>query len=163
MYAGNPDYAATNKTVSFAVVPFEEQNVFSLTSNSTVTSLFFNSTSQELSFSVNVTSGTTGYVSVYMPKTLVSDASALKVYLDGVPLTYTADSQTDSIFVTFTYPHSTHKVTIALSNASTFSTNDWETGLLIGTVTAIGITVAVWAVMRHKKFDNKPRTSTYLP
>jgi hypothetical protein len=153
VYAGSPDYAAVNKTVSFAVVPFEEQNVFSLTSNSTVTSLFFNSTSQELSFRVSGASGTTGYVSVYMPKTLISDISALKVYLDEVPVTYTADSQADSILITFTYHHSAHQVTIALSNTSTISTNNWETGLLIGVVIAVVITIAVWQLCGRKKIQ----------
>jgi hypothetical protein len=152
VYEGSSDFAAAERTVSFAVVPFEEQKVFSLTSNSTVTSLFFNSTSQELSFSVNGTSGTTGYVSISMPKTLVNDASALKVYLDGAPLVYTAELQGDSVFVTFTYHHSSHKVTVALGDASEGIAADWDLGLLAGAVAATAIAAAgllVFIKRRH--------------
>jgi len=42
-YAGNTEYSDVSKIVNFAVIPFEDQNVFSVMSNSTVTSLSFNS------------------------------------------------------------------------------------------------------------------------
>ena len=46
-------YPGSNVTVNLVVASFEEQNVFSVLSNSTVTGLAFNSTSRELSFSVS--------------------------------------------------------------------------------------------------------------
>jgi len=75
--ANTIEYAAAETIVNFAVMPFTEQtsqNVFSVTSNSTVSSLAFNSTSRILSFSIAGDSGTTGYATVYITKTIVQDA-----------------------------------------------------------------------------------------
>jgi hypothetical protein len=100
-----------------AVIPFKEQNVFSVTSNSTISELAFNSTSRELSFTATGPSGTTGYVNVYIAKTLVSDISDVKVYLDGDQLDYTATSLVDSWLLQFTYIHSTHRIAVNLGFA----------------------------------------------
>ena len=61
----------------------QKQNVFTLTSNSTITQFAFNSTTKELSFIASGPSGTKGYVNIYIPKTLISDISTLKTYIDG--------------------------------------------------------------------------------
>ncbi len=157
-YAGDSDHTNVTKVVNFAVAPCQEQNVFSLTSNSTVTSLLFNSTSQELSFTVNGDQGTTGYVSIYVPKTLVSDPSTLKVYLDEAAVAYTAVDKGDSVMVTFTYHHSTHQVTIAVGSQAT-GPNTEEANLLIlaGVIAAFAIAVAVLVVVfRAKRHPAKP-------
>ena len=95
-YPGNEVYSDLSLTVNFVVTPFEQQNVFSVTSNSTITALYFNSTSNQLSFSTSGTSGTTGYVDAYIPKSLISDASKLQVNLDGQPLAYSVVDQGDA-------------------------------------------------------------------
>ncbi len=118
VYTGDTDYSEGSKIVNFVVMPFEEENVFSVTSNSTVTALSFDSNSQTLSFSVNGTSNTTGYVSLYIPKSLVSDVSALKVYLDEELLPYTATEEQAAVLVTFTYHHSSHEVTIQMNSSA---------------------------------------------
>ncbi len=66
------------KIVNLALTPDAGQNVFTLTSNSTVTQFAFNSTTQELGFIVSGPSGTKGYVEIYIPKTLISDISSLE-------------------------------------------------------------------------------------
>ncbi len=157
-YAGDTEHANATKFVNFAVAPYQQgQNVFSLTSNSTVTALFFNSTSQTISFSVNGTSGTTGYVSIYLPKSLVADASALKVYLDNEPLTFTASSQGEATLVTFTYHHSTHQVAIQVNSASAASGIDAIQALIIGAVTAAVVVIVVVCLVVLRKRNN-PRT-----
>ncbi len=82
VYEGNSEMSPASTIVHFAVLPVEDTSVFSVASNSTVTALIFNSTSQELSFKVSGETGTTGYVNVYISKSLMSDASNLKVYFD---------------------------------------------------------------------------------
>jgi hypothetical protein len=62
-------------------------------------------TSSELSFTVNGTSGNTGYVKVTIAKSLVSNAENVKVYLDGNQLNYEVTSNTDSWLLTFMYLH----------------------------------------------------------
>ena len=96
--------------------PCTEQSVFSVTSNSTLTALSFDSASKELSFSVSGDHGTRGYVDVYIPKSLVSDISGLKVYLDGNQIDYTSQSQGDGWLLYFAYHHSAHLVTISLGS-----------------------------------------------
>ena len=70
--------STASQTVSFAVTPSatedsstEDQSMFSVTSNSTLTQLTFNSVNQELNFGVSGPSGTIGYVQVCIPKTLL--------------------------------------------------------------------------------------------
>ena len=157
VWAGNTTYAAAQKIVNFAVMPLQEQNIFAVASNSTVTALFFNSTSKELAFTVNGTTGTTGYVSVYLPRSLISDPSSLKVYLDGAPITYSAAQHDDSVLVTFTYHHSTHHVSISLNFTTAASSldNQFEQYLILGAI-VIAITLfGVALVVVYKKSFHK--------
>jgi regulation of enolase protein 1 (concanavalin A-like superfamily) len=121
VWEGNEDYSDISTIVNFAVTPFAEQSVFSVTSNSTISEFSFNSTSRELSFGVSGESGTMGYVNVYIPKSLIGDISSLKVYLDGNQIEYTAESQSDCWLLYFTYQHSTHMVTINMGSQGQFS------------------------------------------
>lgn len=91
------------------------QSFFFINSNSTVSALFFNSTSSELSFTVNGTSGTAGYVKVTIAKSLVASVQNVKVYLDGSQLDVAITSNADSWLLEFTYMHSEHQVKINLA------------------------------------------------
>ena len=153
VYDGNSEFASATKIVNLVVTPFQEQNVFSVTSNSTITALYFNSTGNQLSFSTNGTSGTTGYVDIYIPKSLVADASSLQVYLDGPPLTYSALPQDDAWLVSFTYHQSSHEVTISLgSSSSLVAASGISQFVLFGVVAAIMvIAIAVLLAMKKKR------------
>ncbi len=118
VYEGNENYTAAEEVINFAVEPFQEQNAFSVNSNSTLTAFSFDSDSRELSFNVSGESGTTGYVNVYVPKSRVSDVSQLAVYLDNNQVVYSSLSQGDSWVLYFTYNHSTHFVDVRLDSSS---------------------------------------------
>jgi len=118
-WAGNSTYLGTTTTINLAVIPYQEQSVFSVMSNSTISALAFNSTSLELSFSVTGETGTTGYVKVAIAKSLVSNIADVKVHLDGNQTEYSATSQDDAWILTFTYTHSTHHVIVDLKTAIT--------------------------------------------
>lgn len=118
-WSGNATYWGVNTTVSFAVIPFKEQNVFTVTSNSTISELAFNSTSRELSFTVTYPWGRTGYAKVHIAKTLVENIADVKAYLDGDQINYTTALLSDSWLLHLTYLHSTHKITIDLGQLST--------------------------------------------
>ena len=108
--------ASNSTTLSF--LPYQNQNVFLVESNSTVSALAFNSTSSELSFTVSGPSGTTGYVKATIAKSLVNNPQDFKVWLGyGNQLTYKVDSSVDSWQLTFNYHHSTHQVVINLVNS----------------------------------------------
>jgi hypothetical protein len=146
-YIGNSVYSDTSTTVNFVVAPFEQENVFSVTSNSTITALYFNSTSNQLSFSTNGASGSTGYVDIYIPKSMVADASSLEVSLDGTPLTYAVTSQNDAWLVSFTYHQSSHRVTINLdSNVVAVAENGTSPLVIVGAVAGV-VAIMVVAIL----------------
>lgn len=152
IYLGDVYHSEVNKTVNFVVMPYHEQNVFSVTSNSTVNALSFDPTSQTVSFSVNGTSNTIGYVSINLPKTMVSDLSSLTVCLDGEPLQYTAVQAPDAVLVTFTYHHSIHEVTVQMNtNDSTdYTVTQWI--IILAIIIAVLASVAVLVrVKRNRK------------
>lgn len=79
--------------------------------------LSYNSTNRTLTFNLTGSDGTTGFVNVTIGKTLVKDASDIKVYLDGEQLSYELISTNGAWLLHFTYEHSTHSVNIALGVA----------------------------------------------
>lgn len=118
-WVGDAAYSGTTTIVNFAVTPsVQGKSVFSVASNSTLSSFSFDSTTQKLSFSVSGPSGTIGYVAVTIPKSLISDASNISVLLDGEKPAFYVESRTDSWVVTFSYHHSIHSVVINLNSAA---------------------------------------------
>ena len=149
---GNATFAKTSTMIDFAMTPFEQESIFSLTSNSTVSQLAFNSNSSQLSFSVSGPSGTSGYVYVYIPKSLMQDTSNLQVFLDQTQLVPTIQSDGDSWLVYFTYTHSSHDVTVDLTGGATLGTTD--NSLLfyaIPVTVVIVIAVVALVVLRRRK------------
>jgi hypothetical protein len=108
------------KTINLALTPENpdnpSKNVFTLTSNSTVTQFAFDPDSKQLSFVVSGPTHTTGYVNIYIPKSVLSDASQLKAYLDGNEISFNSESQTDSWLISFNYSHSQHTITMAIGS-----------------------------------------------
>lgn len=112
-------YSGVSSTMNFSVTPNFQNQMFSVSSNSTLSSLSFDSTTSRLSFTVSGESGTTGYVQVCIPKTLLPNTSTLTVYLDGQDITYHTFSQGDIWIITIEYNHSTHSVIMELGTSST--------------------------------------------
>jgi len=153
-YDGDATYMDATTIVSFAVTTFENEKVFSVTSNSTLTQLSFDSNSSQLSFSVSGPSGSTGYVNLYIPKTLMADTSNLRVYLDNTQLNYTVESDDDSWLVLFSYSHSTHDVTVDLSGTPPpVATPEGGVSLLIYAIpiTAVVIALVVIVALKRRK------------
>jgi hypothetical protein len=153
-YNGNSEFASANTIVHFAVLPVEDTSVFSVASNSTVTALTFNSTSQELSFKVSGETATTGYVNVYISKTLMSDASNLNVYFDNEFLQPVIQSMGDSWCISFTYHHSSHTISLRLNSDTPILS---QQNLLYIAAGAIGAIIAVAAVVVLLKSKRKLR------
>jgi hypothetical protein len=117
-WSGDTIYETSSNATTLNFLPYQNQNVFWVESNSTVTALAYNSTTSELSFSVTGASETTGYVKVTLAKSLTADPENIKVYLDGNQLNYLVSSNAYSWQLTFNYHHSTHHVTITLDSTS---------------------------------------------
>jgi outer membrane protein assembly factor BamB len=97
-----------------SVTTYDDEYVFAVSSNSTLSALVFDSESSELRFTVTGETGTTGFTQVSIAKSLVENITDLKVYLDGGSLDYTVTSTDSSWVIYFVYTHSTHSVTIDL-------------------------------------------------
>jgi heme/copper-type cytochrome/quinol oxidase subunit 2 len=106
----------------------------------------------ELSFTVNGTEDTAGYVKVTIAKSLVANAADIKVYMDGNQLNYDVTSNADLWLLSFTYTHSAHKVMISLATKNaedTFLSNDL---ILIAVVIVIVVAgVVSFMIWRKKK------------
>jgi hypothetical protein len=114
-WTGNSTHSEAISNVTLGCVPYKNQYIFSVESNSTISALAFNTTSLELSFTASGPTGTRGYTKVTIAKSLVANATNMRVYLDGNQTQYSIASTDDSWLLAFNYTHSTHKVTVDLN------------------------------------------------
>lgn len=146
-------FNGASKTVDLALTPDSENNLLSVTSNSTITQFAFNSTSKEVSFTASGPSGSTGYVNIYIPKSLVSDISTLKTYMDGNQISFNSESQGDSWLISFSYSHSEHRITMEVGASSEsfggMLTQPWF--LIAVPIVAIVVVIAILVVVRRRE------------
>jgi len=114
VYEADSDYYGATAVVTLSVTQYAEENVFSVTSNSTLSSLIFNSQTHELSFTVTGPEDTTGYVDVNIPNSLIANIANVKAYIDGDEIDYTSTSVDGFWHLHFIYQHSTHEVILSL-------------------------------------------------
>jgi hypothetical protein len=111
-WAGNSTHAGTNKTATLTTLPYENEFIFSVESNSTISELAFNTTDWTLSFLTIGPDGTIGYVRVTAAKTLVVNSEKIKVYLDGNQTEFSIFAVGDSWLLKFEYSQNSHQVQI---------------------------------------------------
>lgn len=145
----------TSAVVSLAVIPFREQNVFAVESNSTISALVFNSTEYELSFDASSPSGTTGYAKIFISKELVADISDLKVRVDATQIDFVTASTDASWVLHFSYVHSTHHVVIAIP-----APTDGGLGYNGNLIYAIIVIVAILIVIAIYFLKRKPEVKS---
>ena len=157
-WAGNSNYTQTSSMINFAVLPFGAQSVFSVTSNSTISALAFNSTSGELDFTVSGPEGTAGYCDVYIPTSLISDVSDLTVFLDGNPISYNVESLGNAWLVSFSYQTSTNQVSIGVNAADSIVMNGNQLGQWIpyGVIIVLLAIIAVLLASKRTKKTASP-------
>jgi hypothetical protein len=109
-------YMGASNTTTLSFLPYQNQQVFFIESNSTIYDLAFNNETSTLSFNVTGPSETTGYVKGTISKTLLSNGENLRVHMDGKALNYSVTSTVDSWVVALNYSHSTHQISIHMEN-----------------------------------------------
>jgi hypothetical protein len=117
-WIGDGTYAGTFECKNISVARGTGETLFLAESNSTLSSLAFNSTSKEISFSASGPSGTTGYVRFLISKTLMGNFTELKVYLDGLQIQFNSFSEGDMLSLNFHYNHSSHDILIRLPTSA---------------------------------------------
>jgi hypothetical protein len=153
VYRGDETHLGATNVVSFVVEPFSSQSAFSVTSNSTVTAFSFDSTQKTLSFNVTGESGSTGFVDVSIPKSLMNDTSGLTLTLDGTQIDYTVESLSENWLLSFTYHHSSHQVMINLDSPNS-PENSYLGYIIYVVVAAVGLVVAATALTLKKRHKN---------
>lgn len=115
-WPGNITYSGTNNTTTLSYLSFENQYIFSVESNSTISDLAFNKTDWTFNFAVSGSNRTRGYVRVTIAKGLIKTDENIRVYFDKKQLNeYSITAQDDSWLVTFYYYHSTHQIVVDLN------------------------------------------------
>jgi hypothetical protein len=156
-WVGNDNYLPATSTTDLSFLPYENQNIFLIESNSTVSALAFNSTSLDLSFTVSGPLDSAGYIKVMIAKSLTINAQDIKVYFDGNQVNYTLSSSADLWKLTFFYHHSAHQISIDLAKNSPNNPSldyDWVFFTLI--VAIIGISGITVLIAWRKSRKNKP-------
>jgi hypothetical protein len=159
-WRGDAYRSAVSTTVTFAVTafdeekPFDEQDVFSVTTNSILTGLVFDGETNELNFRVEGADGTSGYVNVYISKNFLSDVSGLKVYLDSEELEFTTESRDNAWVISFEYTNSAHQVTLDISSAAVVE----EIQIVQVLVVALPIAIVILALGIMKLKGRKTET-----
>jgi outer membrane protein assembly factor BamB len=159
-YLGNETMSGATTTVNLVATPYPEQNsqVFSVASNSTVSNLVFNSTSQELSFTVAGSTGTSGYVEACIAKSIINDPAYLKVFVDENQLNYTSMQTEESLIVYFVYHHSTHTVILGMGMPQPKPFQETTEGIIIIMAAAV-VLIAFIGIALKRRNHNKSRST----
>jgi hypothetical protein len=152
-WLGDETYLEANATTTFSVLPHENQTLFYIESNSTVTALEFDGIEPRLSFTVSGPNGTRGYITATIPKTLLDTEAEWTVFVDDEPIFPTIIEDPYKTVLHFDYSHSTHTITIVQNKQNqTFPT--WT--LLTLALVATAVLVSVYLT----KLRKKPRQAT---
>jgi len=123
---------------NLAVTSFQDQYVFSVLSNSTVSDLVYDSAKRELRFTVSGPPNTIGYSSITIAEDLAPGFTDIRAYLDGDQISYGHKFTDDSALLHLTYSHSIqHSLIIRLRSPTML----WI--LLTGVLTIIVFVVIV--------------------
>ncbi|MCW4001333.1 MAG: InlB B-repeat-containing protein [Candidatus Bathyarchaeota archaeon] len=151
-WLGDDAYAPLTTAISFAVTPSnnEDDNVFSVSSNSTLSALNFDSEADQLGFTVSGPSGTVGYVQICIPQSVMPVVANLKIYLDGQEVPYHTYAENNAWIITTEYTHSTHSVVMALDGSSAPLIGDVSESMLVPIlvgVVVVSLLVAIVSVV----------------
>lgn len=140
-WTGDITHPRISNTTTLSFVPNQNQQVFLIESNITITSITFINETSLLSFNVTGQSGTIGFVKANIAKSLLANEESLQVYLDGNKINYSVYSEIDSWVFMFTYSHSTHKINIHLSQ--NLCLENYDIGILFIIIFALGAVLAI--------------------
>jgi hypothetical protein len=158
-WAGDSTYAGTFVYKNISITDSSGEALFLAESNSTLSSLAFNSTSKEIGFTASGPSGTTGYVRFVILKKVMENLTDFKVFLDGKQIQFTATSEGEMYVLYFQYSHSSHNILIKMLTSATTApqeiqqqTEPFPTTLVIVSVVCVAAFSAVLLVYvkKHK-------------
>jgi hypothetical protein len=154
-WSGDSNFTGASNSITLCFLPYQNQKVFCVESNSTVTGLEFSESNLTLGFTVSGPNGTTGYTRVAIAKSLVSDVSNITTFVDGKAANFTASCIDESWILAFTYSHSTHQISISLSSqekeTSTTTAKTIKPPLELALVIIVVAAACTLTIMRRKR------------
>ena len=161
-FNGDAKYSKASTIVNFAVMRFKQESMFTVTSNSTLSAFDFNATSNEINFTGSGSSGTTGYVNIEIPKSLIANISNIQVLLNDTQVSYGVQEQPDSWMISFTYHQSSHQILVNLNSAmlSSSSSEILSEKWLIYVITfavMVSIVLVPLLVLKRRNKRSKPQ------
>jgi len=130
-WLGNATHNYAGHNITLSVLFYQNQYALSVESNSTISGLVFNATSQKLTFITSGPNGTRGYSKVIIAKNLMPDIAKTKVFLDGTQIEYSYGSQDDSWTLTLTYNHGIHQIEIQFISSIKFLGLEWWMWIIV--------------------------------
>jgi parallel beta-helix repeat protein len=149
-YPGSAEIQEATNSTNLLITSLDSQP-FSVSSNSTVSALSFNSTSREINFTVSGEPGTTGYLDIFLSKSLVPNINELKIYFDSVEMSYNAISVGDIWFIRLTYSHSAHALQIILGSATDSVQTSMPVQLSAIMLIVLAAFLVTFLILRHRR------------
>ncbi|MCW3999084.1 MAG: hypothetical protein NWE93_02460 [Candidatus Bathyarchaeota archaeon] len=150
-WEGNWTLHWMNTTAALALAHDSAGNVFSVTSNSTVSGFTYNEDTQTVSLATNGTSSTLGYLQVSIPKTLLSDVETLEVNIDGKTIEFTSVSQDETWVISCLYSQSAHTFTMQIPFKQVLSANETPWIAIVLIIILVLIALAALVVVRRRR------------
>jgi hypothetical protein len=149
---GNDTLHRIEAKVNLALTSDSSGNEFSIMSNSNITNLAYNAATQVISFNTNGTSDPESYIYACVPKTLVNDVQALKVYVDGNPVQFASESQPDVWVISALYSKTEHSLTVQIPSVEVINPTSipWTAIVIVAAVIVIAL-LAVVVVFRRRR------------
>jgi hypothetical protein len=114
--AGSDLHFGSHAIVALSILAYQ-QYVFSVQSNSTISDLAFDPNIQKLSFNTSGETGTASLTKITLDKSLIINASAITIHIDGLTCNYTSIELTDTWDLAFIHSHSINQIEVDLHAA----------------------------------------------
>jgi len=124
--------------------------------NSTLSSFLFDSSTNKISLTVDGPMGTSGMCNITVPKSLVLPSYDFEVYVDGQKTVHTVTEDTDNYYISFSYEHSTHTITINLVSGAIWT--QWWFWTIV--IMVIAVLAGVVYLLKRKKPATKSTPSS---
>jgi nitrous oxidase accessory protein len=128
---------------------FENQYVFDVVSNSTISDLSFSSAEMEIHFTATGPADTSGCTLIILAKSLIPYPADVVIFLDGEAVEYTTTEMENVWILTVNYSHSTHDIVVDLPEESV---PELPSTVLIASL----MLMVLSAVIVLKKFQKSP-------
>jgi eukaryotic-like serine/threonine-protein kinase len=138
-WVGNTTFPKSSIQSYMVVLPVQEQNVISVSSNSKVSNLVFNSSINEIHFTLSDLTEPTGYSDVSVPKNLVGNIQP-EVFCDGKEIDHETKLIEDTWLIHFSYITDVDEVTISMNPSSIpFDISDFDFLPIVLVLTVVAI------------------------